>query len=86
MQKLVTLGICSAKNTKRYDSNGDEYPEKLFSKVSDWLLEQEVDCIVAGCTDINAVFFKHEWKGVSYIDSLNVLAKSIYNDYNKKTN
>lgn len=86
MQKLVTLGICNAKNIKREDPNGDEYPEKLFSKVCDWLLEQGVDCIVAGCTDINAVFFKNEWKGATYIDSLNVLAKNIYNDYYKKTN
>lgn len=86
MQKLVTLGICNAKNTKRIDPNGDEYPEKLFSKVCDWLLEQDVDCIVAGCTDINAVFFQNEWKGAKYIDSLQVLAKSIYNDYYKKTN
>lgn len=85
MQKLVTLGICNAKNTKRDDPNGDEYPEKLFTKVCDWLLAQEVDCIVAGCTDINAVFFQNEWKGAAYIDSLYVLAKTIYNDYSKKT-
>ena len=85
MQKLVTLGICNAKNTKRDDPNGDEYPEKLFTKVCDWLLAQEVDCIIAGCTDINAVFFQNEWKGATYIDSLYVLAKTIYNDYSKKT-
>lgn len=77
MQKLVTLGICNAKNTKRYDPNVDDYPEKLFSKVCDWLMAQGVDCIVAGCTDINAVFFPKEWKGVKYVDSLSVLADNI---------
>lgn len=85
MQKLVTLGICNAKNTKRNGPNGEEYPERLFTKVCDWLLAQGVDCIIAGCTDINAVFFQNEWKGAMYIDSLYVLAKTIYRDYFKKT-
>lgn len=79
MQRLVTMGICNAKNTKRNDPNNEEYPEKLFSKVCDSLVEQGVDCIVGGCTDINAVFWPNEWKGVTYVDSLNVLAKSILN-------
>lgn len=80
MQKLVTLGICNAKNTKRYDHANEEYPEKLFSKVCDHLVEQGVDCIVGGCTDINAVFCPNVWLNVPYIDSLQVLAKSILND------
>lgn len=79
MQRLVTMGICNAKNTKRNDPNNEEYPEKLFSKVCDSLVEQGVDCIVGGCTDINAVFWPNEWKGLTYVDSLNVLAKSILN-------
>ena len=79
MQKLVTLGICNAKNTKRYDSASEEYPGKLFSKVCDHLVEQGVDCIVGGCTDINAVFCPKEWEGVNYVDSLNVLASAIIN-------
>lgn len=78
MQKLVTLGICNAKNSKRSNPEGEEYPEKLFTKVCNSLLEQGVDCIVGGCTDINAVFFPTEWKGVAYIDSLFVLSKVIY--------
>lgn len=80
MQKLVTLGICNAKNTKRYDPASEEYPEKLFTKVCDHLVEQGVDCIVGGCTDINAVFCPKEWRNLPYIDSLQVLAKSILND------
>ena len=77
MQRLVTLGICNAKNKKRNDPTDDEYPEKLFSKVCDSLLEQGVGCIVGGCTDINAVFCPLEWKGLQYVDSLQVLADKI---------
>lgn len=84
MQKLVTKGICNAKNTSRFDSVSDEYPEKLFSKVCNHLIEQGVDCIVGGCTDINAVFCPNSWKDVVYIDSLNVLANVIYNKYGFK--
>lgn len=78
MQKLVTLGICNAKNIKRNDPNNEEYPEKLFSMVCDSLIKQDVDCIVGGCTDINAVFCPNEWRGVKYVDSLSVLANTIY--------
>lgn len=77
MQKLVTLGICNAKNTKRYAPECEEYPEKLFSKVCDCFVEQGVDCIVGGCTDINAVFCPNNWKNASYVDSLTVLADRI---------
>lgn len=77
MQRLVTLGICNAKNTKREDPSGNEYPEKLYMKVCDWFLDQNVDCIVGGCTDISVVFSPDNWKGVRYIDSLKVLADRI---------
>lgn len=77
MQKLVTLGICNAKNTKRNDPSGEEYPEKLYAKVCDWFIDQGVDCIVGGCTDISAVFCPKEWKDVKYVDSLYVLANVI---------
>lgn len=78
IQKLVTLGICNAKNTRRNDPNNLEYPEKLFTKVCDSLVEQGVDCIVGGCTDINAVFCPKDWKGAKYVDSLKVLTNIIY--------
>lgn len=77
MQKIVTLGICNAKNNKRNDPNDEEYPEKLFSKVCSSLLTQGVDCIVGGCTDINAVFSPNYWDRVDYVDSLAVLANTI---------
>lgn len=78
MQRLVTLGICNAKNSKRDNPDSDEYPAKLYTKVCDWFIEQGVDCIVGGCTDISAVFCPKEWDGKEYIDSLTVLANKIY--------
>ena len=84
IQKLVTRGICNAKNTKRYDPDGDEFPEKLFCKVCDWLVKQDVDCIVGGCTDISAVFCPGEYSDVPYVDSLTILAKAIYDRTNRK--
>ncbi len=83
MQRMVTLGICNAKNSKRNESNGEEYPAMLFTQLCDWFIEQRVDCIVGGCTDISAVFSKNEWKSVRYIDSLNVLASLIIRETQK---
>jgi len=77
MQRLVTLGICNAKNSKRDNPDSDEYPAKLYTKVCDWFVEQGVDCIVGGCTDISAVFSPIRWKELRYVDSLIVLAESI---------
>lgn len=83
-QKFVTKGICNAKNTTRFEPDNDEYPERLFSKVCDHLISQGMDCIVGGCTDINNVFCPSEWKGINYVDSLNVLANKIINESRKK--
>lgn len=80
IQKLVTQGICNAKNSKRENPNCNEYPEKLFSQVCNWFIKEGVDCIVGGCTDINAVFRPSTWKGIPYIDSLQVLADAILRD------
>lgn len=83
MQRFVTLGICNAKNSKRNDPNSDEYPEKCFSRICDWFIEQGVDCIVGGCTDISAVFSPNDWKSVSYVDSLIVLSDTIIKKSNR---
>ncbi len=83
LQRKVTLGICNAKNNKRNDPDSDEYPGKLYSMVCDWFLDQGVDCIVGGCTDISAVFSPIDWKGLPYVDSLEVLASSIYGKSSK---
>lgn len=81
LQRFVTLGICNAKNNKRNNPEGDEYPENLYTKICDWFIEQGVDCIVGGCTDISAVFSPKEWKGTKYVDSLEVLADKILENY-----
>jgi aspartate racemase len=87
MQKLVTKGICNAKNTTRFDSTNVEYPGKLFSKVCEHLISQGVDCIVGGCTDISAVFcpsvVSNGCHDVIYFDSLTVLASTIVNTENQ---
>ena len=78
MQRLVTLGICNAKNTKRNDPSSEEYPTKLYTQVCDWFMQQNVDCIVGGCTDISAVFSPLNWRNLNYLDSLKILASVIY--------
>lgn len=81
MQRLVTLGICNAKNKKRNDPSGVEYPEELYTRVCDWFIDKNVDCIVGGCTDISAVFSPNEWKGAKYVDSLKLLADKILENH-----
>lgn len=83
MQRLVTLGICNAKNSKRNQPESEEFPGKLFTKVCDWFVEQGVDCIVGGCTDISAVFSPNGWKKAKYVDSLIVLSEEIIKMSNK---
>ncbi len=79
-QSLVTLGICNAKNSIRFDEKNANHPCNCFSKVLLHLIKEEhVDCVVAGCTDIRNVFFP-EMDGVLYVDSLEVLARNIIDD------
>ena len=77
-QRLVTKGICNSKNTHRYTEDDNiENPKYNFSKVIGHLREKNVDCIVAGCTDIRNVFYPDTSSDYAYIDSLEVLAKAI---------
>lgn len=85
-QVMVTKGICNAKNMHRYDNAAsDELPSNLFGSVCDWLIDSGKistdDCIIGGCTDINAVFFPKEWHSSGYIDSLMTLAHTIFEKY-----
>lgn len=83
-QKLVTQGICNAKNEKRYNPvDYLENPKACFSKVVDYLKAAEVECIIAGCTDINNVYQGSHVKDsdVQYVDSLEVLADYIFTKY-----
>lgn len=79
-QKIVTQGICNAKNKKRFLPVDDvEHPYYLFSEVIKHLKGKGVDCIVAGCTDIRNVFYPSSniIGKIGYIDCLEVLADSI---------
>ncbi len=81
-QKLVTLGICNAKNKIRFGDAAivEEHPYNIILKVCKHLKsEKKVDGIIAGCTDISNVFYpkNDETFSVNYIDSLEVLADTI---------
>ena len=83
-QRLVTLGICNAKNKIRFEDveSSEEHPYNCFHKVCEHLIkENKVDCVVAGCTDICNVYELHE-DNVHYIDSLEVLADKIVSEVN----
>lgn len=83
-QKFVTKGICNAKNIKRYLPDDFDNPKLCFSKVVEHLESKGVDCIIAGCTDINNVYQLSEKRvnSITYIDSLEVLAEYIFNKNN----
>ncbi len=81
-QKLVTLGICNAKHSIRFEDalKVESHPYNCFLKVCRHLVsEKHVDGIVAGCTDINNVF-RLTSAEIVYIDSLEVLANTIIRD------
>ena len=77
-QEMVTRGICNAKNTKRFTEKTDiENPYDLFSRVVCHLKEKGCECVIAGCTDIRNVFHYNSTSDFLYIDSLEILVKSI---------
>jgi len=81
-QKWVTLGICNAKNKIRFENKETEllHPYNCFQNVIDYFVkEEQVDCIIAGCTDICNVYQPVENKTYQYVDSLQVLANYIVN-------
>lgn len=83
IQEWVTNGICNAKNTFRFTDRDKEpeHPYNWFMKVCDYYREKgDIDCIIGGCTDISNVFLP-QFEDVKYIDSLDVLADCIVNNY-----
>ncbi len=79
-QRMVTLGICNAKNSKRFlEKYNVEHPCFLFSKVVSHLKDKGADCILAGCTDIRNVFYPTEdvLGDTIYVDCLDVMAETI---------
>lgn len=89
-QKIVTEGICNAKNCKRFlPLNDEKNPYSLFSSVVKHLIGKQAECIVAGCTDIRNVFLpsKDLLGENEYIDCLDVLADTIIREaYEKNQN
>lgn len=89
-QASVTKGICNAKHKIRFADASEElyHPNNLFNSVCKHLIyEKGVDCIVAGCTDINNVFTFSSlmYSNVKYVDSLEVLAEAIVeSEFSKK--
>lgn len=78
-QKMVTKGICNAKNKIRFlDTSNSEHPQQCFTAVCHEFEGMGVDGIIAGCTDISNAFLlipkSEQWV---YIDSLEVLACTI---------
>lgn len=83
-QELVTKGICNAKNSHRFESvvNNNEHPYNCFDKVLKSFINFEVDCVIAGCTDICNVYAPQSLpSNVHYVDSLRVLADYICINY-----
>lgn len=80
-QKLVTKGICNAKDKIRFADPAAEalHPTNCFAKVCRHLEQEKgVDTIVAGCTDICNVFGAAQRRlNCRYVDSLEVLADYI---------
>ena len=84
-QRLVTLGICNAKNKIRFEDPMivEEHPYNCIMKVCDHLTEEKgVDGIVAGCTDLRNVFTYpvNKNRKIRIVDSLEVLADAIINN------
>ena len=80
-QRLVTKGICNAKNINRFlDCANPEHPASSFTAVCHELVSMNVDCIIGGCTDISNVFFYDGGENIRYIDSLDVLADAIVSE------
>lgn len=81
MQKLVTKGICNAKDKIRFTAPEQEelHPANCFARVCRHLEDDHgVDTIVAGCTDICNVFGAPQRRvSCRYVDSLEVLADYI---------
>ncbi len=80
-QAMVTKGICNAKNSSRYlEKDNPENPTRIFAKLCDAILTNnpDCDCIVGGCTDISNVFCPNKICHADYVDSLQILAKCIY--------
>lgn len=76
LQCVVTQGISNSKNINRYCGPSVENPKYCFTQVVNELIGIGCDGIIAGCTDINNVYYYNDDE-IIYIDSLEVLAEYI---------
>lgn len=80
-QAKVTKAICGSKNKVRFEDerlNVENHPFNLMVDVCEHLQQSMgVDCIIAGCTDLNNIFQPEKLQNCVYIDSLVVLASYI---------
>ncbi|HOY32866.1 MAG TPA: amino acid racemase [Bacteroidales bacterium] len=81
-QKEVTRGIINIKNSNRFkDINYINRPRNIFKSVCDHLVYNGAEVIILGCTDISVDFVPLNNESVIIVDSLNILANSIINDF-----
>lgn len=73
MQEILTQGICGVKNNNRFlPIEAPLRPQNLFQQVTEHLYAQQVDMVVAGCTDIAVDYVRG-----NVLDSLTILAQAI---------
>ena len=84
-QEMVTLGICNAKNKIRFSNPtvNSHHPYNCIMKVCSHLIEKKADTLVLGCTDLNNIFqlSSPDELGIKVVDSLDVLADSIIDEF-----
>lgn len=81
-QKEVTRGIINIKNSNRFrDISHINRPKNIFKSVCDHLVNNGAEVIILGCTDIAVDFVPLDNDNVIIVDSLNILAESIINDF-----
>lgn len=73
-QQEITQGICNIKNINRFRSkNNPNRPKNIFNKSYKHLISLGAEKVIIGCTDIRV-----DYKNSNTIDSLEVLANTIY--------
>ena len=81
-QKMVTKGIYGVKNTNRFLSvNAPDRPKYLFTQVCNHLVEKGADLIILGGTDISVDFTPEDYNRCKCLDSLQILAQAICQNF-----
>lgn len=79
IQKEITQGICNIKNKARFlPMDNRERPRQIFTNICEYFYKEGATLIISGCTDIAVDFLPENYIKVPIIDSLTVLANTIY--------